>query len=210
MTIAPATIYKMLKAHIDDRGTDNLGKLSRDIAALFPASTVEPIGYVSRPRLDEFIAHSPGVMITLAAKGTFRPENEVPVYLAPPVAVADHTRATYMTSQAVIDYVAGIAYAVEATRAEQMWLWKDHHRDAGWSWTDERSGYIARVGELDDRPVMISIMKAVVQGQSVLFWHPTSVVVDHDMIEAWFRQHMPDTIKIDVDGFQALVQETRT
>lgn len=99
-----------------------------------------------------------------------------------------------MTSQAVIDYIAGIAYAVEATRAEQMWLWKDH----------------ARVGELDGRPVMISIMRSAVQGQSVLFWHPTSVVVDHDMIEAWFRQHMPDTIKIDVDGFQALVQETRT
>lgn len=116
---------------------------------------------------------------------------------------ATATGATRMTSQAVLDYVAGIAYAVEATRAEQMWLWKDHHRDAGWSWTDERSGYIARVGELDGRPVMISITRSMVQGQSVLFWHPTSVVVDHDMIEAWFRQHMPDMIKIDVDGFHA-------
>lgn len=109
-----------------------------------------------------------------------------------------------MTTQPVIDYVAGIAYAIEATRAEQMWLWKNHHRDAGWSWTEERSGYLAQMGELDGRPVAISIMRATVQGQSVLFWHPTSVLVDHDMIEAWFRKHMPDTIRIDTGGFHAL------
>jgi hypothetical protein len=95
-----------------------------------------------------------------------------------------------MTSPAVINYIAGIAYAVEATRAEQMWLWKDHHKDKGWSWTDERSGFLAQMGELHGRPVCISIMRSVVQGQSVLFWHPTSVVVDYDMIEAWFREHI--------------------
>ena len=37
MTVAPADVYKLIKAHVDDKGTDYLGKLSRDIAALFPS-----------------------------------------------------------------------------------------------------------------------------------------------------------------------------
>lgn len=102
-----------------------------------------------------------------------------------------------MTSAAVIDYITDTTITVEATRNEQLYLWQEHHKDNGIPWTDSRSGYLARVGELDGRPVMISVMRAVVNGQSVLFWHPTSVVVDYDMIADWLRARLPDAEHTD-------------
>ena len=107
-----------------------------------------------------------------------------------------------MTSPDVFAYLAGIHITVEATRNEQLMLWQRYHKEQSIPWTDEQSGYLAHIGYLDSRVVMISIMKARVRDRSVLFWHPTSVVVDHDMIDDWLRKHLPDAVKTDVNGFQ--------
>lgn len=128
MTVTPAQIYTLLKAHRDS-GCDNLGKLSRDIAALFPSESAEPIGYLARNQLEDYRKWYPGLMITMASKGTFRPENEIPVYLGPPhhinprhfeilAEALSEIKATSdgLSDQPIADIIAGCLAEIEALK----------------------------------------------------------------------------------------------
>lgn len=94
----------------------------------------------------------------------------------------------------MIALLADCVYAVEATRFEQMCLWQKYTGE-GYVWKENLSGRGATVGYLNDMPVAISLNTAVVNGNKILFYNATSVVVDWGMIEEWLQKNMPSDTK---------------
>jgi hypothetical protein len=88
------------------------------------------------------------------------------------------------------DEYASVEYVVEANTFERHKLWEE------WAWGDVQwkdgtSGSLITVGYMGDSPVVISILVANILGYDVIFWHPTSRVVDYQMIEAWLEKNVP-------------------
>jgi hypothetical protein len=78
-------------------------------------------------------------------------------------------------------------FVVEATSFEQSALWQQHHEE--WPWEQDNPGWLVTCGELDGLPVCFSLTFNRIMGRLVAFWDPTSRMVDHEMIEAWFDRH---------------------
>ena len=79
-------------------------------------------------------------------------------------------------------------YVVEANDCETLYLWKDCQERKN-EWVQDNAGLIIKVGEVNDMPVNISIFWNTIDGLLVLFWHPCSRMVDHDMIAKWFNRN---------------------
>lgn len=88
---------------------------------------------------------------------------------------------------------------VEATTFERHCLWEKYCNEL--EWVQELSGYLPTVGHIDGLPVVISLSWASVGGLWTLFWHPTSMVVDHRIIDMWFDSYLPEVKKIDANNF---------
>jgi len=88
-------------------------------------------------------------------------------------------------------------FVVEATSFETHMLWQEHasgstNRQKIFKprrWEQVNPGWSVTVGELDGRPVCVSMMWNRVDGHLVMFWEPTSQVVDHIQIDAWLGKH---------------------
>lgn len=86
---------------------------------------------------------------------------------------------------------------VEADAFAQGELWKDNLLDReklqGYKvpWEQDLRGLFVHVGNCDDRPVNITLNRAKIDGQWVVFWYACSQVVDHKQIEAFFEQALP-------------------
>lgn len=90
-------------------------------------------------------------------------------------------------------FLAGVFGVVEATDFERHMLWTENGGmgTEKLKWIDNLLGLLETVGHLDDMPICISLMKAAVDGKLLLFWHPTSQVVDHRIIDAWMQKNIP-------------------
>jgi hypothetical protein len=90
--------------------------------------------------------------------------------------------------------LAETIFIVEATSFEQHCLWaetsstSDCRRFAPRKW-EQMHGWLVTVGRLDKRPICVSMTWNRIDGQLVMFWHPTSQVVDMVQIEKWFDKH---------------------
>lgn len=114
-----------------------------------------------------------------------------------------------------------IDYVVEADSFAHQSLWEDWSTEAerhGWGsrggrrveWVSDRSGRGWTVGYIDDRTVFISLRRAKVNNVNIIFWHATSVVVDYDMIEKWFKEALPEAGKTDAQNFHCAVNYGET
>jgi hypothetical protein len=97
----------------------------------------------------------------------------------------------------MVEFLEGVTGVVEATSAEKHWIWRefsdwseDEHMDRTWK---QGSGLLATVGTVGKRPVCISVLVDVVNGKRILFYHATSQVVDHQMVEEWLKRELPVT-----------------
>ena len=87
------------------------------------------------------------------------------------------------------ELLSATKFAVEATGFERHMLWRDNqHR---MSWEGHPAGYGIELGKVGDMPVMLSATFQAIDGHVVLFYHPTSQMVDHRMIEAWLNENVP-------------------
>lgn len=83
-------------------------------------------------------------------------------------------------------------FLVEATSFETHMLWAEHaedgilHKNVKWR---QHTTWVVEVGKLGGRPVCICLTWNSVNEALVCFWHATSQVVDHKMIEAWFEKN---------------------
>lgn len=104
------------------------------------------------------------------------------------------------TDSEMFRFLDGIIGTVEATRNEQSHLYSLYSKELGATWVENNSGFLETVGYLDDMPVCISLHTAVVKGQKILFWHSTSTVVDHRLINEWLKLNTPDN-RTDATNF---------
>ena len=100
---------------------------------------------------------------------------------------------------------AKAVFAVEATSAEQQFLWQENSNTSrdlrpqegamlrgaplrnpdGVKWEQDNPGQLRTVGTFGGMPVCVSCSWVKINGHLVLFYHPTSMVVHHKMIEEW-------------------------
>jgi len=88
---------------------------------------------------------------------------------------------------------------VEATAFEQYALWFINKEATEYpvEWTDSREGIMVYVGDYNYNPIYLSLVSAIVKGQKIIFWHPTSPVVNYDMINAWIVKNAPNTARVN-------------
>lgn len=96
------------------------------------------------------------------------------------------------------EYLQGVIGLVEANSYERHALWKECKGERTWKETGWGLG--ETVGHLADTPVFVSLLVDTVDGHRILFWHATSQVVDHRMIEAWLTKTMPRSAFTDDGG----------
>jgi hypothetical protein len=91
-------------------------------------------------------------------------------------------------------FLTGVIGAVEANNYEQLMLWSENkRRDPPRVWKEKNSGLLETIGHLDDMPVCISLWTAEIDGHKILFYEPTSQVVDYRMIDNWLETNLPKT-----------------
>lgn len=94
-------------------------------------------------------------------------------------------------SNEILKFLEGTVGLVEANSYESMSLWQEHHNIRGRSWRSENSGYLVCVGTFSKLPIYVSMLFSYVEENKILFWYPTSRIVDYQIIEEWFKTYMP-------------------
>lgn len=93
------------------------------------------------------------------------------------------------------DLTSVAVFVVEVSHYERQTLWEIFAKDAPsprhplLDWKDCNRGWSLTIGELDGRPVCICVFGATLNGKHVLFYEPTSTVVDWDQIRKWFKEN---------------------
>lgn len=99
-------------------------------------------------------------------------------------------------------------YAVEANRFEQVELMRLYSSTT--EWKEDLGGYLPTVGMINDRPVVISVLWAEIDGVTVMFYHPTSTMVCYHLVEEWIaKQCKCFRTSFDSDTFGSLIREIR-
>jgi hypothetical protein len=80
-----------------------------------------------------------------------------------------------------LDY-KGIEFLIEADGFSQSCLWQKFHTEIKWV---QCHGWLETVGYVNDRPICISTSIIKLDDKKVLFWYPTSMLVDHNLINDW-------------------------
>lgn len=95
-------------------------------------------------------------------------------------------------------------FLVEADTYAQHQLWATHSSDSiyppwdtrkghrlcpGLKWEQEGMGFMPYVGDIERKPIHVSLFWYRIEGRWVCFYYACSQVVDHRMIEAWLEQH---------------------
>lgn len=101
------------------------------------------------------------------------------------------------------DLLKNADFLVEATSYKQTKLWEKYKELCRWERCRVR--WEARVGHLGKRPIVLSIMHAKIKGKVVVFWFPTSSLIDYDMIGAWLNKKSKGR-SVDVENFYLLFQ----
>ena len=94
---------------------------------------------------------------------------------------------------------ADTIYLVEANNNETLSLWKELHTQVNWE--QDCKGTIIQVGELDNRPINISFFWSKINGKRIAFWEAISQVVDHKMIDDWFKRNLPNISRSNAMNF---------
>lgn len=96
----------------------------------------------------------------------------------------------------VLNYIRDTNIVVEATSCEQQYLWKEFHNDPRTKeWIDKTLGYLVCVNPKSKNPTYISLSKAIINNQKVLFWHSTGMFVNYGKIDKWLKKYLPENVE---------------
>jgi hypothetical protein len=96
-----------------------------------------------------------------------------------------------------------VVFLVDASYTEHFFLWKENFHEltrqyyAVKTWEDEGMGHSINIGEINKRPVCVTLFYTEINGHRVMFYEGTSQVVDHKMIERWLQHWTLKTIRWD-------------
>ena len=85
---------------------------------------------------------------------------------------------------------------------DPFWAWEQLSTESRWQlagaarlnryrWVKVNPGLNEPVGELAGNPVCILMSWAIIGGKPIMFWRPTSQVVDNRLIHAWLEKNCP-------------------
>lgn len=74
-----------------------------------------------------------------------------------------------------------------ATHFEELSLWQQWHGKI--DWVQLNPGTIVTVGKIDGKPVAVEFHWCRLDGASVLFYNPSSMVVDWEKVRFWLRKN---------------------
>lgn len=103
----------------------------------------------------------------------------------------------FVVDEEMSKFLNGVVGVVECDSYGHHMLWIENHYKATelehrkLDWKSDQMGMMEKVGEIDGMPVCISLFKAEIDGQLILFVDPCSMVVDHRLIEAWYKRALP-------------------
>lgn len=105
------------------------------------------------------------------------------------------------------EHFKNIAYIVEANSFEQLSLWQTWHNEKHIPWIEISQGLITTVGEFAEFPVCIEINFALICNQRVVFYYPTSEVVNWTLIKEWWKMHQPSAPHCNAMNFQNCISK---
>lgn len=94
------------------------------------------------------------------------------------------------------EHASDPCYIVEINSSEKSMLWEKYKN----YWVDNNGGYMITVGTFHGHPVCISLGTFLIHGQQVVTVDPTSMLVNHQMIDDWLSYHFPKLMP--ADGYQ--------
>lgn len=103
----------------------------------------------------------------------------------------------FVVDEEMAKFLNGVVGVVECDSYGHHMLWVENHYKATelehrkLDWKSDQMGMMEIVGHCDGMPVCISLFKAVVDGQTILFVDACSMVVDHRLIDAWYKRALP-------------------
>lgn len=97
-----------------------------------------------------------------------------------------------------LEGVVGVVGAVEASSYEKMCLYRDHSDTL----VQQFAGIGRTIGEFCGMPVFLSLTTAEIRGHKILFYEPTSQVVNHLMVRAWLAENLPETAMESVGKYR--------
>lgn len=96
-----------------------------------------------------------------------------------------------------------VVFLVEANDHEHHQFWVDYHYQPRAntpvvkSWEQEPMGKAITIGEIDERPIVVSIFYAKLNSKRVAFYEGCSQLVDHQMIEDWLKYFTLNSVRWD-------------
>jgi hypothetical protein len=89
------------------------------------------------------------------------------------------------------DFLDGVQGLCEANSYEQHSLWGENDREGRFTWVQENFGLLPTIGRVGKRPVVLSLFICVIKGYRICFYHATSQIVDHLIVDEWLKKAMP-------------------
>jgi hypothetical protein len=96
-------------------------------------------------------------------------------------------------------FLEGVTALVEANSAESQMLWEqnDAYRNAApkryRQWKSQSAGFMPTIGVFGDMPVTLSLHRAEIGLEQVLFYHSPSMVTHSGIVDDWLKAHAPET-----------------
>ncbi len=82
-------------------------------------------------------------------------------------------------------------YVVDATHDEMHHLWWRYHEHYGVPWTEVSRGETLIIGEVDKRPIAVSVFWGIIVTKHIAFVDVTSQLADYKMSEEWQKAVFP-------------------
>jgi len=101
----------------------------------------------------------------------------------------------YAPSDELQQKLIDVGYVVKASDDERFFLWKEYTiyelKKYVKKWEDDRRGHWQHIGEVDGRPICMSVDFATIDGMLVAFISLTSQLCDYKMLDEWMEKYIP-------------------
>lgn len=87
-------------------------------------------------------------------------------------------------------FLDGVIGVVEANSFEHLMLWQENHKRLNWS-SHGSKGMWFQIGQFGGMPVCVSLHIDEIDGHRIVFYDPTSRVVDNEMVREWLNAILP-------------------